>query len=332
MSIQETNLKAIADAIREKDGTTEPIAANDFAARILAIPSGGSSGGSDFAVPLVVTVDAGATVTAKRGDLIVTGISGAHGVANLTLTAPGEWQVSAELDGTIKGPKTVSIIEGYTEKFTMRSRLPEGYQEVEYIRSGSGQYINPQFPIKSSHNITIDLEVLQYPGGNPALFGWVGATKSGSTYSWQGGHSCFLYENGSASVYTSTYPQTFAETGSFNPHERLTCAVNATNKTASLIQGATEIVKDISVSSSSSQYTSYVLSAYRWANNGATAVSVSALTDAKLYSFKIESNGELAVDLVPCINPSGVVGVFDLVRETFYGSATSTPFTAGPSV
>lgn len=34
-------MKAIADAIREKDGTTEPIAANDFPARIRAIPSGG---------------------------------------------------------------------------------------------------------------------------------------------------------------------------------------------------------------------------------------------------------------------------------------------------
>ncbi len=34
-------MKAIADAIREKDGTTEPIPANDFAARILAIQGGG---------------------------------------------------------------------------------------------------------------------------------------------------------------------------------------------------------------------------------------------------------------------------------------------------
>lgn len=43
MSIQETKLKAIADAIREKDGTTEPIPANTFPERIRAIPSGGGS-------------------------------------------------------------------------------------------------------------------------------------------------------------------------------------------------------------------------------------------------------------------------------------------------
>ena len=38
MSVQETKLKAIADAIREKEGSTGPIPAGDFAARILALP------------------------------------------------------------------------------------------------------------------------------------------------------------------------------------------------------------------------------------------------------------------------------------------------------
>lgn len=40
MSIQQEKLAAIADAIREKDGTTEPIVANDFPARIRAIQTG----------------------------------------------------------------------------------------------------------------------------------------------------------------------------------------------------------------------------------------------------------------------------------------------------
>lgn len=41
MSVQETNLAAIANAIRQKEGTTEPIPAADFAPRILALPSSG---------------------------------------------------------------------------------------------------------------------------------------------------------------------------------------------------------------------------------------------------------------------------------------------------
>lgn len=41
MSYQEDRLTEIANAIRAKDGTTAPIKATDFAARILNIPSGG---------------------------------------------------------------------------------------------------------------------------------------------------------------------------------------------------------------------------------------------------------------------------------------------------
>ena len=37
MSVQETRLREIADAIRAKEGSTEPIPANAFASRILAL-------------------------------------------------------------------------------------------------------------------------------------------------------------------------------------------------------------------------------------------------------------------------------------------------------
>ena len=40
MSIQETNLKAIADAIRAKTGLTDTIKASEFAAKITAISTG----------------------------------------------------------------------------------------------------------------------------------------------------------------------------------------------------------------------------------------------------------------------------------------------------
>ena len=38
----------------------------------------------------------------------------------------------------------------------------------------------------------------------------------------------------------------------------------------------------------------------------------------KMYDFKIYNNGTLVVDLVPCINPSNVVGAYDVVNDVFY--------------
>lgn len=59
MSIQETYLQGIGDAIRGKDGTTAPIPANTFAARIAAIPSGASVGMPDLKVAIdsVISID-----------------------------------------------------------------------------------------------------------------------------------------------------------------------------------------------------------------------------------------------------------------------------------
>lgn len=64
MSTQETKLKAIADAIREKDGTTEPIPANDFAARILAI-----QGGDGVTLESIAITAPPNKVSYKTGDL-----------------------------------------------------------------------------------------------------------------------------------------------------------------------------------------------------------------------------------------------------------------------
>ena len=65
MSIQEANLKAIADAIREKEGSAEPIPANDFAARILAI----QGGGGDVTLESIAITAPPNTVSYKTGSL-----------------------------------------------------------------------------------------------------------------------------------------------------------------------------------------------------------------------------------------------------------------------
>lgn len=91
-SIQETNLKAIADAIRAKDGTTASIQASKFAERIASIQTG-------ITPKLVITTSASATVTATKGSKTVSGTAGTDGICTLELPEAGEWSVMAEMYG-----------------------------------------------------------------------------------------------------------------------------------------------------------------------------------------------------------------------------------------
>lgn len=64
--------------------------------------------------------------------------------------------------------------------------------------------------------------------------------------------------------------------------------------------------------------------------------SGSAVTSikAKLYSAQIYNGASLPLirDFVPCINPSGAVGLYDLVGAKFYGNAGTGVLSAGPAV
>lgn len=115
-SIQETNLKAIADAIRAKDGTTAAIQASKFPERIAAIQTG-------ITPKLVITTKSGAVVTATKGSKTFSGTAGTDGICTLELPEAGEWSVMAAKDGLnetetiIIGTQSMTLTIGYDPVF-----------------------------------------------------------------------------------------------------------------------------------------------------------------------------------------------------------------------
>ena len=108
------DLTLVADAIRTKGGTTELLTYPDeFVIAIQAIQTGPE-------LQIIVTVKSGATVTATKGSLSVSGTS-VNGTCTLTVPEAGTWSVSATLGGQTSDTKTVSITDSYAVALTFFS-------------------------------------------------------------------------------------------------------------------------------------------------------------------------------------------------------------------
>ena len=70
---------------------------------------------------LIVTVSAGATVTATNGSKTIIGTSDSTGVCTLIVPEPGTWSVSATLGGQTSDTKSISITDSYAVALTFFS-------------------------------------------------------------------------------------------------------------------------------------------------------------------------------------------------------------------
>ena len=101
-----TDLTKVASAIREKGSTSDPLVYPDgFVTAIQAIQTGTE-------LQIIVTVKSGATITATKGSLSVSGTS-INGTCTLTVPEAGTWSVSATLDGKTSDTKAVTITDSY---------------------------------------------------------------------------------------------------------------------------------------------------------------------------------------------------------------------------
>lgn len=101
-----TDLTKVASAIREKGSTSDPLVYPDgFVTAIQAIQTGTE-------LQIIVTVTSGATVTATKGSLSVSGTS-INGTCTLIVPEAGTWSVSATLDGKTSDTKAVTITDSY---------------------------------------------------------------------------------------------------------------------------------------------------------------------------------------------------------------------------
>ena len=130
-----TDLTKVAAAIREKGGTPDSLVYPDgFVTAIQAIQTGTE-------LQIIVSVKSGATVTATKGSLSVSGTS-VNGTCTLIVPEPGEWTVSATLGEQTSDSSIVNVGFSYNTSLLFVPKLNDCSWETIRDISDAGQGAN----------------------------------------------------------------------------------------------------------------------------------------------------------------------------------------------
>ena len=201
-------------------------------------------------------------------------------------------------------------------------RLPSGYKELEYIASTrtGGQYIDLNILLYDTLNKNYDIAIKFNAIGNGldntnqgTMFGCQDNTGS----PWPG---TFIRRDGSKS---NMIGRDIGGTAKDNTLGALGTDIELTEKTPPS--------KNVTNYNNSNRTHTWGTSLFCIFNNQAKT-SMIRYIEAKSYYFKLFVEGTLVRDMVPCKDPNDVVGLYDLVNNTFYSSPNGVAFVAGNEI
>lgn len=269
-----------------------------------------------YAKALAARIGAGTASEAEIAEFNGAALRGAYNHTDLNRVTAAMESLKAKLEGygyNVPGyqrikinhnPPPVPVEPGV-------SRLPDGYLELTHIESAGAQYVDSAFKPNQDTRVIMDVEYVKDTTEAATDFFGARTSTSSKAYAVQWNHTSSslqqFYNNGLSTV--SGGSVTGRQTIDMNKNV-LTCG-SVTNQ-----RNYAEFQCDYSL--------------YLFALNNAGANAFHAY--AKMYSCQIYDNGELIRDFVPCVNPSGDVGLFDVVTQQFYGNAGTGVFIAGDRV
>lgn len=200
--------------------------------------------------------------------------------------------------------------------------LPVGYTQLEYIESTSSgrQYINLGIKLYQVKNTDYDIAIkfkMSGRGGDnenqPALF-------------------CCQDPN------NSPWPGTFIRmdlTKNTNVMGRYiggTAKDNVLGSQNELIELPVQTPPDKNVKNLNNNNSTHMYGTALFCSFSNTSDSPYRFATGTIYYFKLFVEGVLVRDMVPCIDPNNVVGMYDVVNNVFYSSPNGAAFVAGPTV
>ena len=291
---------------------------------------GGSTAVAEPFAYIRVTYTAGAVCTASNGTKTLTAPNTSGEVLFLIPepdVLPETWTI-ALTNGVLSKSTQVSITAQYQfdDITLLLSRLPEGYQEVEYLESSGTQYIDTGFAFSSSgaNRLTAEFDIvyMTLPNShNPSL---VGGLTNGTEP-----HYAFPLFRPSGDTAVYAYSASAAYISDFAIGTKYSAIINDANH--KIYHDDVELAT-IDFSTASNPTQTFCLFAARVVGGSETA---GYLANARIYSFIVKNNStnEILKNLVPCYRISdSVAGMIDLVSNTFLTNSGTGTFVVGQDV
>ena len=186
--------------------------------------------------------------------------------------------------------------------------LPEGYTRLDYIENNSSAFIN--LGINTSPLHRIDMEIYATSGQDNCIWG-----SGGAAYKWML-WSVRTPSNGLNLVLPSATYKLADRDALFHRY-----IIDFPQCYAQFDNESPIAIADMSTASNS--YAQYL---FAYSQLGTRNNTYRFLGGCRHYSISV--NGELICDMYPCVSPTNVVGMYDVVRKDFFGSGNSDTFIA----
>lgn len=187
-------------------------------------------------------------------------------------------------------------------KVLFPNMLPIGYTRLDCIESSGTQYIDTGFIPNSNSRMVLDFALTRMGGGTNQIIG-------GRTHA---SKNVFAFGANADNIWRYGYGTAYYNAGA--------CDLNRhsvdVNKNVCSIDGV--VCYTAPEKSFTGEYSIYIGSVH--APTGPYPGYV------RVYSCQIYDNGMLVRNYVPCINPSGEIGMYDKVHHQFYGNAGTGTF------
>lgn len=185
------------------------------------------------------------------------------------------------------------------------SRLPQGYQEVEYIKSSGTQYIDTGFVVNKSDNYVLEIDVL-FPSQAQVYQGCNGYMQFfvGSKYGISNESSISVGNRDTVRIAYANQTTTLTVNGS-----------QAESKSWASYSGANVKLGVLRMGDPNNG----------WFSGGAASGTI--------YGYKVWKDEVLVSDCIPCVrNSDNVAGVYDVIREQFITNVGSGVFAVGSNM